>query len=570
MNTLQLKNLLIILLFSLIISACSGGGNDSSEPQNPQQPNPPPPTNPFLPSFHDTVAFFEDVASSANLDFRVSVGQSFDSLSGNSQLFQLNFGNGAAVGDIDNDGDLDVYLLAQSGFDNALFQNNWDNGSGSKTFTDITPQELKDNAGMSRVAHFVDLDDNGFLDLILINDQEGLSQSKIFENNGDRTFTDVTQTAGSQFNPTGYFRMGCAVADYDLDGRLDIYVTNWSQAGMSIRPALPGENKLYRNMGNFVFEDVTNAVNLSNIKIDSFSAIFKDFNDDDYPDIYTAVDHREDLFHVNNSGVFSDQTNSVGTTHTGNDMGVAAADWDDDGDIDLYMTNITDRSGRFGTTQFNGFYINQFSQTGNLTFINQVEDFFVENTFWGWGTDFIDVENDGDLDLIVVTGFDNYIVERVGIDSPIYTTPSVFFRNDSGTLNRVSSTGLDMEDDSRALIVFDYDRDGDEDLLITNIGQPVRLLENISPNQGNWWHLKLKPDSKAIGATVFAEINGVTKRRDIIVGKSYLAGTPSEIHFGLGSATQIDSLTIRWADGVEELITDPLVLQANQIIEREY
>jgi len=250
--------------------------------------------------------------------------------------------------------------------------------------------------------------------------------------------------------------------------------------------------------------------------------------------------------------------------HIGNDMGVAVADWDDDDDLDLYMTNITDPSRLFGTTQHNGFYINQWTGSSNLSFINKAVEYGVQDTYWGWGTEFTDVENDGDLDLISVTGFDKYVLDIAGDDSPLYKTPSVMFRNDDGVFNKVLSTGLDYKDDSRALVVFDYDRDGDEDLLITNINQPVRLLENVNDSQDNWLHLILKPDNKAIGATVYANFNGVRKRRDIIAGRSYLAGTPSEVHFGLGDATQVNSLTIRWADGMEQTFSN---IAANQIIE---
>jgi len=142
-------------------------------------------------------------------------------------------------------------------------------------------------AGFSRVAHFVDLNNDNHLDLLLINDDDGeasTSASKIFRNNGDGSFTDVT--ADSEFRPIGYLRAGCALADYDLDGLIDIYVTNWSlELGTGSADFL-GSNRLYRNRGNFVFEDVTSAAGLDNLARDSFTAIFKDFNHDLYPRTY--------------------------------------------------------------------------------------------------------------------------------------------------------------------------------------------------------------------------------------------------------------------------------------------
>lgn len=550
---------ILILLNCLISCSSSNSPEDASE----EEPN----TQPERPTFFDAVSYFEDAATSANLNFTTLLGIASPAFPTADHL-ERNLGNGAAVGDFDNDGDLDIYILAQTGFSNRLFLNNLE--TGSKTFTDITPPVLAQTNFMSRVAHFVDLDNDNNLDILLINDgRNGLSNSKIFRNNGDSTFTDVTSVSNNEFSPTGFFRLGCALADYDNDGLIDIYVTNWSNAVTRDSGSYPGVNKLYRNLGDFVFEDVSDILDFNNVNLDSFGAIFKDFNEDLTPDIHQTIDHQEDLFYINDGSSFSESAEVLGVDHTGNDMGVTAADWDDDDDLDIYATNITEPRSEFGTTNYNAFHINQLSETNQFFFIESAVLFNVEDTFWGWGTDFIDIENDGDLDLIAVTGFDNFVEDRVP-DAFLYQTPSVLFRNDNGQFNRVSSSGLNEEDDSRTLIVFDYDRDGDEDLLITNINQPVRLLENVAPNQGNWLHLILKPDNKAIGATVYAEINGITKRRDIIAGKSYLAGTPSEVHFGLGDATQVDSLTIRWADGVEQSITNLANLQQNQILNIEY
>ena len=166
---------------------------------------------------------FVDVTAAANINYVQSYGPIFVQVTG--RLEQRNLGNGAAVGDYDGDGDLDLYILGNLTFPNVLYRNDLD--LGAKTFTDVTETAGVGDTGLSRVAHFVDLDNDGWLDLLLVNDDDGFQPpSKIFRNNGNGTFFDVT--AGSGFTPTGYARCGAALADYDGDGRLDIYVTNWS------------------------------------------------------------------------------------------------------------------------------------------------------------------------------------------------------------------------------------------------------------------------------------------------------------------------------------------------------
>ncbi len=400
------------------------------------------------------------------------------------------------------------------------------------------------------------MDNDDDLDLLLINDDQGIVgslPSQIFQNNGDGTWTN--KTAGSGFRPVGHLRAGCALADFDKDGDLDIYVTNWGMELASGNPLFSGSNRLYLNQGGFVFIDVTEAsANLGVLARDSFTAIFTDFDDNQYPDLYVALDHTTDEFFWNDAGVCSNATALVGTTHVGNDMGVAPADFDDDGDLDLYVTNITDPLKQFGNSQGNAFYVNQQNVSGLVEFVDQAMDHSLLDTYWGWGVEWLDLEHDGDLDLVAVNGFDEFVLTAQSDTSPIYQTPSICFINEGS--GKFSRTTLGLPGDSRCLIAFDYDRDGDQDLLITNVRQPVRLLENQSTNPGHWLGVTLGPDRYAIGAKVYATMGTVTKRRDVIAGHSYLAGTPSEVHFGLGSTTRVDKLRVVWADGTELILRD--------------
>lgn len=493
---------------------------------------------------------FIDVTGASNLAFPGTSNAVFPGLpNGTFEMMQRNMGSGAAVGDYDRDGDLDVYLLGAWGEENKLFRND----HPLKSFTDVTVAPLND-VGFGRVAHFVDLDNDGDEDLVVLNDDDGTTtpSSKIFENE-DGVFTDVS--AGSGFRPVGHLHCGMAIADYDLDGLLDIYVTVWSNG------LLVGQNRLYRNLGNLTFQDVTASVGLGAVQLFSFGAIFTDLGGDHYPDLLLATDGSADRFFENVGGSFTDESVAVGATHVGNDMGVAAADYDDDGDLDFFQTNITDPSLTFGATQYNVFYENQFDTLGSLSFTDEATALGVEDTYWGWGTQFVDVEQDGDLDLVAVTGFDEFVTAIAGRSSPVYATPSVFFVNTGGGYSRLLGAGLDDPDDSRALIAFDYDRDGDQDLLITNVNQPARLLENASTNPGHWLNVELEPDAMAFGASVHATTGSQTRRRDVIAGRSYLAGHPSEAHFGLGAATTVDTLRVVWADGSETTLSNVAVDQ---------
>ena len=498
---------------------------------------------------------FIDVTEAAGLDFDGVYGTTFSDLANADQaMMQRNMGTGVAVGDYDGDGDLDVYLVGQMGESNKLLRNELD--QGSKTFTDVTAAAGVDDLGFSRLAAFVDLNNDGRLDLVVLNDQNLLGSypgSKLFFNQGDGTFLDVTN--GSGFDPRGYLHCGLGIADYDGDGLLDLYVTNWSMELGLGAAQFPGSNRLYRNIGNFNFQDVTGLVGLGQLNRDSFTPIFHDFDGDGDPDLYVAVDHSSDVYYRNMNGFFVDTTIQVGATHTGNDMGVAAADFDGDDDLDLYMTNITDSTGYFGTTQHNVLYVDA-GLPGTVQLVDEAVSRGAQDTYWGWGVEWVDLENDGDLDIVAATGFDQFVGALYGPTSPIYQTPTVALINDgSGNFQRNDSVGLFFTDDSRALVAFDYDRDGDEDLLWTNTDQPARLLENVSEEAGHALTVRLVQSPGAnrdgVGARVYASHPGGERRADIIGGGSYLAGVPFEAHLGLGEQNTVPQLRVAWTDGTE-------------------
>jgi len=520
----------------------------------------------------------QDVASDVGLVFSNTLGPAFAETEPTLALTQRHTGNGAAVGDADGDGDLDVYLLGGLGHPNAFFRNQLVE-TGTATFVEVSAPALED-LGLSRTAHFADLDGDGDQDLILINDDAGddpdghpiYPPSKVLRNLGGGTFEDATP--GSGFRVPGYLKGGAALGDVDRDGLIDIYVTNWGgygfaltdpvcvSAGMSTPfcdgvPDLPGSNRLLRNLGGFQFSDITEAGSgLGVLARDGFAAVFADFEGDAYLDLLVAVDFTSDEFYRNESGSFANATLEVGVTHAGDDMGLDCADFDDDGDLDCYSTNITGVPA--APHKFNVFYENDDNGTGSLHFTDTASSRGLEDTDWGWGVSFVDLENDGDLDIVAATGTDALI----GLGPPIRRTPGVLFVND-GT-GHFTRDVFGAEDDSRALVTFDFDRDGDQDILITNVDEPARLFENRTSQQGHWFDVDLgSVDAVAIGAIVTARVGTWTQRRDVLAGRSFLSGTPPETHFGLGMADRVDELRIRWANGTEWTETD---VAADQLV----
>ncbi|MCA8960130.1 MAG: CRTAC1 family protein [Planctomycetes bacterium] len=510
------------------------------------------------------------------LDFTIQVGAVFPELTQPDHILMVEqMGTGAAVGDYDNDGDLDVYLLGHIDQPNRLYRNQLIE-TGTPDFIDVTPPELADT-GLARTAQFCDLDNDGWLDLILINDDDALPTSRpsrLFRNRGGSAFDDVT--AGSGLTCPGYLKGGLAVVDYDGDGWLDLYVTNWGYDSLGDgNPDFPGSNRLFRNLGGFQFSDRT-GVAIEDLPTNCFAALWTDFDDDARPDLLVAVDNGRDRFYFNDAvDDFVEAGLAVGTTHIGNDMGLACADFDDDGDLDVYATNITDPTGLLGTSANNVLYVNQRSETGVLGFVDRAVERGVADTYWGWGTQFVDVDNDGDLDIAATGGFDVWIDYWFSsLSNPLFETPSVLSLNDgSGSFTRHWGTGFDDARDGRGLIAFDYDRDGDLDILITNLGSRVQLLENRTTDAGHWITVKLAPNALAWGSKVLAtvDVDGpgplapVTKRRDVIAGRSYLSGTPAEVHFGLGRADTA-SIRVIWVDGTE---TDLGIVPANTAIVAE-
>lgn len=457
-------------------------------------------------------------------------------------------GLGMAVGDYDGDGDWDVCLLDSFGYEIQLFRN--DGG----TFTNVTAESGLTFDGFASAALFTDLDNDGDSDFVIAGHNRAgwnLTPMRVFRNDGDGTFTDVTE--GSGLEPLAERVGGLTVVDFNHDGLLDIYVGYW----LGLPNDAPPFNYLYRNDGDFSFTDVTEAAGL---RTDSsarrtWSPVFADYDLDEDLDLFAAIDFEPNYYFSHNGGAaglpyFEDHSSIAGVQHdnpdpSGNDMGVAVGDCDNDGDLDIFTSNLTlpPPDEAFKT---NALFINHLMPN---PFTDEAEERGVWYTPWGWGAAFLDVDYDGDLDLYVVNG-------RWGIDDdPVYfDAPAQLFQND-GTCHFedvAPQTGADHVGESRALVVFDFDGDGDDDFLMSDVEGPVTLLENQSVTTNHYLRLRLVGQSgarDAIGAKAYVATDGKVQYRELFAGSSFMAGMPYELHYGLGDATLINAVTVDWFMG---------------------
>ncbi len=513
-------------------------------------------------------ALCRDVASERGLDFRGAYGTTPYAQDPLTAMMLRNLGNGAAVADVFGDGRLSVLLLGQLGHPNRLFRNQL-SATGETVFVDVTEAAGLANNGGSRTAAFADLDNDGDMDLVVVNDFDGSeigSPSSIFRNDGDGTFADVTGASG--FDPVGYIVGGLSLADYNHDGRLDLYVTYWTMelAGdpgreqMAIRGRFPGQNRLYENLGEFRFEDVTDAVHLGQVTADSFATVFADFNGDGWADLYVALDHREDLFFENTGGSFRLASEEYGIGHVGNDMGIAVADLGNNGTLDLYVTNITDPNDQFGTGAGNTMLVGSPATDGSVAYADEAVAMGIEDGAWGWGTAFTDLNLDGHLDLYAVQGMEEYVAVR----SPeIRSDARLFLGAADGTFTRAIGTGCDIPGDQRSAVPLDYDRDGAPDLLVTQTAYSAVLLENGTTDR-RWLTVDLsRAGAQAAGARVAVTSGGVTTTQVALYGGSYLAGMPMELYFGLADSDEAEHVSVTWADAST---TDLGAQKADQVI----
>ncbi len=502
----------------------------------------------------------------------------------------------AAVADYDRDGDLDLYVCsyryhhgagndevptpyhdANNGPPNFLFRNR-----GDATFEDVTNSSgmAENNQRYSFAASWEDYDRDGWPDLYVAND---FGRNNLYRNQGDGTFLDVAASAGVEDIGAG---MSAAWLDYDRDGDLDLFVANYLRFDFDTTPK-PGDNPycfyrnlpvacgprglpfdtnlLYRNNGDRTFSDVSRESGISApSRHYSLGVLTADLNDDGWVDIYVACDRTASLLYLNQrDGTFSEEALLRGVALDENGvalsgMGVAAADFNGDGLLDVFRSNFSDER----STLYRNRGAGDFDETTTAAGM-------AHNTrFVGWGATFLDFDHDSWKDLLLVNGHVFPEVDRLETDIR-YRQRAILYRNLAGRkfsdVSERSGPGILERHAARGLAVGDYDNDGVLEVLINNQNEPPTLLKQSQAPAGNWILLELtgrRSNRAAIGARVRITAGGRTQIDEVRSGGSYLSQSDLRLHFGVGAATTIDQVEILWPSGATQVLQD---LQVNQI-----
>ncbi|MDT5121365.1 MAG: enediyne biosynthesis protein [Acidobacteriota bacterium] len=483
-------------------------------------------------------------------------------------------GAGCAFLDYDNDGWMDIYLVNSGPSDfytptaplkNALYHNNHDG-----TFTDVTDKAGVAGGTFGMGVAVGDYDGDGFVDIYVT----AYGRNILYHNNGNGTFTDVTTHAGVA--APGWST--CAVwFDYDNDGKLDLFVSsfvNYDKSAQNLyctdettkrryycvpRFFKPQPSHLFHNNGNGTFTDVSRESGIADYPGKSFGVVATDVNNDGLIDLFVANDTMPNFLFINKGhGKFEEEGLAAGVAFSENGktrsgMGVDAADTDGDGWQDLFVANIDQ--------EFFSLYHNQ----KDLTFTDEPGEIApATQLLSGWGLKFFDYNNDGDPDLFLTNGHPDDLIE-MRVSRVKYKEPLLLFENTGKGFRNVSAqSGAVFAKDfsGRGMAVGDFDNDGDLDVLISNNGEAPVLLRNEGGNRNNWLGLQLvatKSNPAAVGAVITWQAGGVKRSRLKTGGGSYLSShDPREI-LGLGTATKVESVEIRWPSGkVDKLANLPI------------
>jgi len=519
---------------------------------------------------------FVDVTRAAGINFQ------HDNAASTEKFLIETMGSGCGWIDYDQDGLLDLYLVNGAATQaykptrplrSALYHNN-----GDGTFADVTHHADVGAEGLFGMGIAVgDFDNDGFPDLFVC----GYGRCILYHNNCDGTFSDITLRAGVE-NP-GRWASSAAWFDYDNDGRLDLVIANyvdWSpecnfycgDRGPGMRSYChpddfhPQAPTLYHNNGDGTFTDVSKSSGLAGYRGNGLGIVTFDYDDDGWQDIFIANDHMPNsLFHNNRDGTFTEvgylagvAVSSDGQFEAG--MGTDAADIIGNGRMDIVVTHLDMQLARLYENTGSGLF-------DDATFRSKLS--YATFHLSGFGTRFLDYDNDGARDLIMANGHVLDNIQRYHSETS-YAEPKLMFRNNGrGIFENVSNQlGPDLlvPRVSRGLAVGDYDNDGDLDILVSNNGESPQLLRNNGGNENHWLEILLigtKSNRDGVGARVTLTAGDLVLYDQRKGGMSYQSAQDPRLHFGLGQRGRVDSVEIKWPSG---LVTTLRNLKCDQII----
>jgi hypothetical protein len=524
------------------------------------------------PAQKDLGVSFLDVGNAARLNAKTIFGGEHK----NKYLLETT-GCGVALYDYDNDGWLDIFLVNGSrleGFPagqepvSHLFKNNRDG-----TFTDVTLKAGVGHAGWGQGVCIGDYDNDGYDDLFVTY----FGKNVLYHNNGDGTFTDVSVKAGVAGTKTRW-GTGCAFVDYDRDGKLDLFVANYIDLDLATAPVPEsgpclykgimvacgppglkgGNNILYHNNGDGTFSDVSEAAGILQANgTFGLGVLTADFDNDGWPDIYVANDSTASALYQNKkNGKFEDIGVEAGCVLSPDGkpqagMGVAAADYDLDGNLDIVKTN------------FAGDTPSLYRNRGGANFEDATfpAGLGLHTQYLGWGCGFLDFDNDGWPDILLCNGHVYPEVEQLKTEAG-YAQRKILYRNlRNGRFDDVSELagpGINLPAASRGCAFGDFDNDGDIDVVVNTVNDFPQLLRCDSKLANHWIKVKVigtKSNRSGIGARLKCvsrppdEKSEHVQIDEVRSGGSYLSQNDLRIHFGLGKAEKVEFLEIRWPSG---------------------
>jgi hypothetical protein len=550
----------------LSVGALASLGGERGVPQGMSRRTAKPVARP-APSGRPFDAHFVDVAREAGLRSPVIYGGE------DTKKYILEAtGCGCAFFDYDNDGWIDIFLLSGTRLEgdppeatNRLYRNNRDG-----TFTDVTERAGLKAVGWASGVCVGDYNNDGFEDIFCTY----FGQNRLYRNNGDGTFTDVTKDAGLS-NTESRWGAGCSFLDYNRDGNLDLFVSNYIQFSFEHAP-VPGENvncnwkgvpvecgprglptgrhSLYRNNGDGTFTEVSKEAGISNsTECYGMTVVCADLDEDGWPDIYVACDSTPSLLFMNNrDGTFREEgvLRGVALSDDGLEqagMGVGVGDYDLDGHLDLFKTHFADDT--------NGLFHNDGK--GNFDDVTRASRIGVETRYICWGAGIVDLDNDGYPDIFMVTGNVYPEVERKVPQYPNKTPRAVFRNLGDRTFEELvqqAGPGVAAAHSSRGCAFGDFDNDGDVDILILNLNEPPSLLRNDLKKKHYWLKVKLegaKSNRSAIGARVLVRYGEKVQAQAVLSQSSFYSYNDPRLHFGLGPIRTAD-IEIFWPNGLHE------------------